>query len=88
MPTYAFNPFTGALTPALPGPTGPIGPAGTTGSKLLDEMTAITANGSFSVGTAGEVPFGVGPVAPPGAAFYYLGPDAYYPIHLASGSFC
>jgi hypothetical protein len=85
---YRFNPFTGNLSPTRPGPTGPQGPEGTTGSKLLDELTAIYRHGAFSVGTPGTVPFGVGPVVPPGAAFHYIGADAYNPIHLASGSFC
>lgn len=85
---FDYNPFTGNLSPARPGPPGPQGPEGTTGSRLLDELTAIHRNGSFSVGTPGKVPFGVGPVVPPGVAFHYIGADAYNPIHLASGSFC
>lgn len=85
---FDYNPFTGNLSPTRPGPTGPQGPAGSTGSVLLDELTAIYRNAAFSVGTPGNVPFGVGPVVPPGAAFHYIGADAYNPIHLASGSFC
>jgi hypothetical protein len=88
MATYAFNPFTGTFAPVVPGPIGPVGPEGSTGSVLLDELTAIYRNGSFSVGTPGQVPFGVGPVVPPGTAFHYISADAYNPIHLPSGSFC
>jgi len=88
MATYAFNPFTGTLDSVVPGPEGPIGPAGSTGSVLLDELTEIHRNGSFSIGTPGTVPFGVGPVIPPGTSFYYVSAEAYNPIHLASGSFC
>ena len=88
MANYAFNPFTGNFVPVIPGATGPQGPEGTTGSVLLDELTAIYRNGSFSIGVPGQVPFGVGPVAPSGTSFYYAGADAYNPIHLPSGSFC
>lgn len=99
MATYTFNPFTGNFSPTTPGPagpqgptgpqgsTGPQGPAGSTGSAFLDELTAIYRNGSFSVGTPGQVPFGVGPVVPPETAFHYVSAYAYNPIHLASGSF-
>jgi hypothetical protein len=55
---------------------------------LLDEITAIYKNGSFSIGVPGTVPFGVGPVVPAGESFFYLGVDAYNPIHIPSGSFC
>ena len=88
MVKFVVNPFTGELAPALPGPTGPQGPAGSTGSFMLDELTAIYRNAAFSVGTPGSVPFGVGPVVPPGVAFHYIGVDAYNPVHLPSGSFC
>jgi len=71
-----------------PGPQGPQGAPGSTGSLLLDELTAIYRNGSFSVGTPGQVPFGVGPVTPPGTAFHSISADAYNPVHLPSGSFC
>jgi hypothetical protein len=70
------------------GPAGPPGPPGSTGSLLLDEITAIYKNGSFSIGVPGTVPFGVGPVVPAGESFFYLGVDAYNPIHIPSGSFC
>jgi len=57
-------------------------------TKAQDEETQIKLNAAFSVGTAGAVPFGIGPVVPPGMAFAGIGSDAYNPIHLASGSFC
>lgn len=55
---------------------------------MMRERAALTSGASFSVGTPGTVPFGVGPVVPPGAAFAGIGPDAYNPVHLPSGSFC
>jgi hypothetical protein len=82
---YVLNPFSGSLVPVIPGPTGPAGP---TGSVLLDELTSIYQNAAFSVGKPGSVPFGVGPVVPPGVSFHYIGADAYNPVHLPSGSFC
>lgn len=57
-------------------------------TKAQDEETQIKLNAAFSVGTAGAVPFGIGPVMPPGVAFAGIGADAYNPIHLNSGSFC
>lgn len=70
------------------GASGPQGPAGSTGSFLLDEIGAIYRNASASIGVPGAVPFGVGPVVPSGESFYYLGVDAYNPVHIPSGSFC
>lgn len=55
---------------------------------MMRERFAMTSNASFSVGIPGAVPFGVGPVVPPGAAFAGIGADAYNPVHLPSGSFC
>jgi len=57
-------------------------------TKAQYEESQIKLNAAFSVGTAGAVPFGIGPVIPPGMAFAGIGPDAYNPIHLLSGSFC
>ena len=57
-------------------------------TKAQNEESQIKLNAAFSVGTAGAIPFGIGPVIPPGMAFFGIGPDAYNPIHLASGSFC
>jgi hypothetical protein len=57
-------------------------------TKAQHEETQIKQRAAFSVGTPGIIPFGVGPVIPPGMAFFGIGPDAYNPIHVASGSFC
>jgi len=57
-------------------------------TKAQHEETQIRQRAAFSVGTPGIIPFGVGPVIPPGMAFFGIGPDAYNPIHVASGSFC
>ena len=57
-------------------------------TKAQNEESQIKLNAAFSVGTAGAIPFGIGPVIPPGMAFFGIGPDAYNPIHLLSGSFC
>jgi uncharacterized protein YjbI with pentapeptide repeats len=56
--------------------------------RALSENMAIRQNAAFSVGRPGQVPYGVGPVIPPGMAFFGIGPDAYNPVHLNSGSFC
>ena len=57
-------------------------------TKAQYEESQIKLNAAFSIGTAGVIPFGVGPAIPPGMAFFGIGPDAYNPIHLLSGSFC
>lgn len=57
-------------------------------TKAQYEESQIRLNAAFSIGTAGVIPFGVGPAIPPGMAFFGIGPDAYNPIHLLSGSFC
>ena len=59
-----------------------------TTTKAQNEESQIKLNAAFSVGTAGAIPFGIGPAIPPGMAFFGIGPDAYNPIHLLSGSFC
>jgi hypothetical protein len=51
------------------------------------EVLLIPENAAFSVGKPGQIPFGVGPVLPPGAAFSGITRSDYYPIHHASGSF-
>lgn len=56
--------------------------------KTETEAESIRTNASFSVGVAGQVPYGVGPVIPPGTAFAGVGADAYNPIHIPSASFC
>lgn len=57
-------------------------------SRASLESLAMTRYGSFSIGTPGSLLFGIGPVMPPGAAFAGIGPDAYNPVHMRSGSFC
>ena len=52
------------------------------------EPLEILINAAFSVGRPGAIPFGVGPVLSPGAAFSGISQSDYYPIHHASGSFC
>jgi len=56
--------------------------------KSENEAISIRNNAAFSVGSPGSVPYGIGPVVPPGTAFAGLGPDAYNPVHLPSASFC
>ena len=57
-------------------------------TKAQHEESEIKKNAAFSVGTAGAIPFGVGPVIPPGMAFFGIGADAYNTVHVTSGSFC
>lgn len=52
------------------------------------EVLLIPENAAFSVGKPGQIPFGVGPVLSPGAAFSGINRSDYFPIHHASGSFC
>jgi hypothetical protein len=52
------------------------------------EPLEVLVNAAFSVGRPGAIPFGVGPVLTPGAAFSGISQSDYYPIHHASGSFC
>jgi hypothetical protein len=56
-------------------------------TRLL-ESELIRANGSYSIGTPGTVPFGVGPIAAPGMALAPIGPDQYTVVDIRSGSFC
>ena len=55
---------------------------------VFRELSQVLVNAAFSVGTAGAIPFGVGPVPSSGTAFAGLSFKDYMPIHLASGSFC
>ena len=56
-------------------------------NRLL-EAERIRYGGSYSIGTPGSVPFGVGPVASTGMDLAPIGPDQYTVIDIASGSFC
>jgi len=55
--------------------------------QVLEPM-AILSNRFDGIGSAGELPFGVGPVAPSGVTFTGISQRDYYPVHLKSGSFC
>lgn len=56
-------------------------------TRLL-ESELIRSNGSYSIGTPGSVPFGVGPIASTGMGLAPIGPDQYTVIDIRSGSFC
>lgn len=73
---YAFNPFTGNLTPVQAGPPGPPGPTGFAGPQAVPG----------SIGIAGQALFGVGPLVPAGSTFYPISAQLYDPTHLFSGS--
>jgi len=55
--------------------------------QVLEPM-AILSNRFDGIGSPGEMPFGVGPVAPSGVTFSGISQRDYYPMHLKSGSFC
>ncbi len=54
----------------------------------IEESRLIRRNGTASIGVAGTVPFGVGPVIPPGMSLVGIGPDSYNVIDIYSGSVC
>jgi hypothetical protein len=54
----------------------------------VEESRLIRRNGTASIGIAGTVPFGVGPVIPPGMSLVGIGPDSYNVIDIYSGSVC
>lgn len=56
-------------------------------TRLL-ETELIRTNGSYSIGTPGTVPFGVGPITSTGMDLAPIGPDQYTVIDIRSGSFC
>lgn len=60
----------------------------TESARDIEESRLIRRNGTASIGVPGQVPFGVGPVIPPGMSLVGLGPDAYNSIDIASGSVC
>lgn len=95
--TFVSTGDTGTITGAMINAAAEIAPTKIAGTAVVDadlrlraqtEESAIRRNAAFSVGKPGAMPYGVGPVIPPGMAFFGIGPDAYNPIHLASGSFC
>lgn len=52
------------------------------------EPYKILSNASLGIGVPGTIPFGVGPYIPGGHTFSGVSQRDYYPIHLASGSYC
>jgi hypothetical protein len=57
-------------------------------ARDIEESRLIRRNATVSIGVAGTVPFGVGPVIPPGMSLVGIGPDAYNVIDIYSGSIC
>lgn len=60
----------------------------TESARDIDEMRLIRRNATISIGTPGTVPFGVGPIIPPGMSLVGIAPDAYNVIDIYSGSVC
>lgn len=60
----------------------------TESARDVEERRLIRRNASVSIGTPGTVPFGVGPIIPPGMSLVGIGPDAYNVIDIYSGSVC
>ena len=60
----------------------------TESARDIQESRLIRRNGTVSIGTPGTVPFGVGPIIPPGMSLVGIGPDAYNVIDIYSGSVC
>jgi hypothetical protein len=60
----------------------------TESARDIEESRLIRKFGTMSIGQPGTVPFGVGPVIPPGMSLVGIGPDAYNVIDVYSGSVC
>jgi hypothetical protein len=60
----------------------------TESARDIEESRLIRKNATVSIGVAGTVPFGIGPVIPPGMSMVGIGPDAYNVIDIYSGSVC
>lgn len=60
----------------------------TESARDIEESRLIRRNASVSIGTPGMVPFGVGPIIPPGMSLVGIGPDSYNIIDTLSGSVC
>lgn len=54
----------------------------------IEESKLIRRNATVSIGVPGTVPFGVGPIIPPGMSLVGIGPDSYNVIDTRSGSVC
>ncbi len=57
-------------------------------ARDIEESRLIRRNATVSIGVVGTVPFGVGPVIPPGMSLVGIGPDDYNVIDVYSGSVC
>lgn len=57
-------------------------------ARDIEESRLIRRNATVSIGTPGQVPFGVGPIIPPGMSLVGIGADAYNVIDIYSGSVC
>ena len=57
-------------------------------ARDIEESRLIRRNATVSIGTPGTVPFGVGPIIPPGMSLVGIGADAYNVIDIYSGSVC
>lgn len=60
----------------------------TESARDIEESQLIRKNATVSIGVAGTVPFGVGPMIPPGMSLVGIGPDSYNVIDIFSGSVC
>lgn len=60
----------------------------TESARDIEESRLIRRNATLSIGIPGTVPFGVGPMIPPGMSLVGIGPDAYNVIDIFSGSVC
>jgi hypothetical protein len=60
----------------------------TESARDIEESRLIRRNATVSIGTPGMVPFGVGPIIPPGMSLVGIGPDSYNIIDTLSGSVC
>jgi hypothetical protein len=60
----------------------------TESARDIEESRLIRRNATVSIGTPGMVPFGVGPIIPPGMSLGGIGPDSYNIIDTLSGSVC
>jgi hypothetical protein len=81
---FTYDPITSSMALAINGVPADL----TTLLKSLLEAEKIRLNGSYSIGTPGQVPFGVGPIGSIGTAFAPLGAEHYNVVHIDSGSFC
>lgn len=60
----------------------------TESARDVEEARLIRRNGTATIGLPGTVPFGVGPMIPPGMSLVGIGPDSYNVIDVYSGSVC